>query len=153
LIDIPANASGSMRAISRVSMSLMDATLPSWRTANTSSDISHFIHDTKTPRAFMVYPPAIADTPVLMEISTYPVDIPAPASDTALWSSVTGDISLADEWSTALLNVTLYYAYLTDLEGMSNPELAMSYRTMAEQIIGTQLQASVTAAKRDGDPT
>jgi len=151
LISIPANTNGDMRMISRVTQSLLDSTVPDWRSGIPSTEVAHFVYDMRTPRTFLVYPKTLEGVQLTMEASLYPVDIAIPTSgDTS--SSVVGNITLADEWSTALLNVTIYYAYLTDLEGVSNPALASGYRAMAEQIIGTQLQASIQAEKRDGAP-
>ncbi len=147
LIDVPANVSGRRKSISRTGMALMDAAAPDWRYATQAGEVKHFMHDARTPRVFWVYPPAVAGTLVDMEASMYPADIPAPASPADTADTVTGDISLADEWSTALLMVTLYYAYLTDLEGAGNVPLAAGYKATAEQILGVQLQSSLVAAK------
>jgi hypothetical protein len=151
LLDIPANATGNMRSIMKVNQSLLDASSPEWRSSPQAIEVVNFVHDSRTPRQFLVFPPAQTGAAVLMEASLYPEDIPAPLTPGATASDVVGNISLADEWSTALLNVTLYYAYLTDLEGSNNPNLAAGYRSMAEQILGTQLQASVLASKSDGE--
>lgn len=150
LIDIPANAANKRKAVTRVDLTLLDAAAPEWRSLGQKSEIVHFMHDPRTPRAFWVYPPAAAGVKVDMEASMYPQDIAEPTSPGATSDSVVGNISLADEWSTALLMVVLYYAYLTDLEGAGNTTLAVGYKATAEQILGVQLQASLVAAKQEG---
>ncbi len=147
LIDIPANTSGKRKSIRRTDLELLDSCEPGWRTGTAKSEILHYCLDPRNPRLFYVYPPASAGVEVEMEASAYPVDIPQPASPGDSWETVSGDISLADEWSTALLMVTLYYAYLTDLEGVANVGLAAGYKQTAEQILGVQLQSSLVAAK------
>lgn len=147
LIDIPCNATGSRKAISRVDLRLLDASVSGWRSSNSKQEIIHFAQDLRDPRLFYVYPPATTTAVVELEASTYPTDIPAPTAPGDTADTVTGDISLADEWSTALLMVTLYYAYLTDVEALSNVGLATGYKQTAEQILGVQLQSAITAAK------
>lgn len=147
LIDIPSNADGTKRSISKVSLALLDSLEKSWRSGAQRSEIIHFCHDPRTPRVFHVYPPAVAGTGVILEAAAYPVDIAEPTAPGDTYETVNGDITLADEWSTALLMLTLYYAYMTDLEGINNANLASAYINRAESMLGVQLQASLTAAK------
>lgn len=147
LIDIPSNASGNLRSISKVDMSILDALEKGWRSATQKTEIIHFCHDPRIPRVFHVYPPAAAGVGVMLEASAYPVDIAPPAAPGLTSDTVFGDITLADEFATALLMLTLYYAYMTDLEGINNPGIAAAYIRRAESILGVQLQSSITAAK------
>jgi hypothetical protein len=146
LIDIPANASGLRSRITKVDLGLLDALERNWR-SKTAGETVHFMHDPTTPRQYHVYPPATAGALVDMEYSAYPVDIPEPAAPGLESSTVTGDISLTDQWANTLLMVTLYYAYMTDLEGINNIALASGYLQRAEAMLGVQLQASVTVSK------
>ena len=147
LIDIPANAGGTMRSISKVELRLLDSQVRNWRSMPQKTEIVHFCHDLRNPRVFYVYPPAASGAIVNLEASAYPVDIADPVAPGASHETVFGDITLADEWGTALLMVTLYYAYMTDLEGINNPGIAAAYMQRAESILGIQLQSSITAAK------
>jgi hypothetical protein len=147
LVDIPSNATGMKRSISRVDQALLDSSDPRWRSGTQKSEAYHYCQDPRNPRQFLVYPPVVAGTKLDMEASLYPVDIPDPVSPGESSDTVVGNISLADEWGTALLMVTLYYAYLTDVEALANVGLAAGYKQTAEQILGVQLQSAVTAAK------
>ena len=147
LIDITANASGSYRRITKTKLALLDAIERDWR-SKAKGDTVHFMHELETPRSFHVYPPANSGALVEMEYSAYPVDVAAPGGDGKSSSTVTGNISLNDQWANALLFVTLYYAYMTDLEGVNNPQLAAAYLQRAESMLGVQLQASATVAPK-----
>lgn len=147
LIDVPSNAGGTMRSISKVELRLLDSQVRNWRSMPQKTEIVHFCHDPRSPRVFHVYPPAAIGASVNLEASAYPVDIAEPTAPGDTAATVNGDITLADEWSTALLMLTLYYAYMTDLEGVNNPGLAAAYMQRAESMLGVQLQASITAAK------
>lgn len=148
LIDIPSNAAGNQDRITKVDMRLMDDMSPQWRTKPASLVIRHFMHDQRDPRTFWVYPPAATGASVSMEASLYPVDVPPPTGNGKSYTTVIGNISLADEFSTALMCMTLHYAYLTDLEGANNIDLAVSYLQRAEQILGVQLTARDAAAAK-----
>ena len=147
LIDIPANASGTYRRITKTDLALLDAVSRDWRNG-ASGETVHFMHDLATPRSFHVYPPAASGALVEMEYSAYPVDVAAPSGDGKASDTVNGNISLNDQWANALLFVTLYYAYMTDLEGVNNPALAAAYLQRAESLLGVQLQASATIAAK-----
>jgi hypothetical protein len=146
LIDVTANSTGTRERISKVAMVLLDSSEPTWRSRTGTSTIKHFMHDLRTPRNFWVYPPAAAGAQVDLEAARYPTDISAPASPGAEASSVSGNISLGDEWETALFCLVMHYAYLTDLEGAGNQATAAAYLQRATEILGVQIQAATAAA-------
>jgi hypothetical protein len=148
LIDIAANAWGERQRISKVDARLMNDMAPSWRSKTPSTVIKHFMHDERDPRRFDVYPPAEVGASVEMEGSLYPVDVPMPTGSGKAYSTVSGNISLPDEFSTALMCLTLHYAYLTDLEGAANQAIATGYLQRAEQILGVQLMARDAVAPK-----
>ena len=147
LIDIHSNTASPFANITKVDLALLDASEPGWRNRAQSSTIKHFMHDLRNPRTFWVYPPAVAGTQVEFEASTYPDDIAAPTAPGDTADTVAGNISLNDEWQTALFCLTAHYAYLTDLEGVNNQNLAVAYLQRASAILGTQIQtAAATTA-------
>jgi hypothetical protein len=148
LIDIPANAAGDRERINKVDARLMDDMAPKWRSKTPSAVIKHFMHDARDPRSFDVYPPAEIGASVKLEASLYPVDVPMPTGNGKAFDTVTGDIGLPDEFGTALMCLTLHYAYLTDLEGAANQVLATGYLQRAEQILGVQLMARDAVAPK-----
>lgn len=142
LIDIPSNSTGTQRAITKVPQNLLDASRPGWRNDTQAAEIAHFTHDLRDPRIFWVFPPAVVGTQVELEASVYPTDIADPASPGLEASTVSGNISINDEWQTALFSIVAHYAYLTDLEGVTNPALAAGHLQRAAAILGVQLQAA-----------
>lgn len=148
MIDVHANTNTPGRRITKVDLALLDAQEPAWRSRARSSVIQHYMHDLRNPRVFWVYPPATAGTNVDFEASVYPTDIAVPASPGKVASTVTGNISLNDEWQSALFCMTAHYAYLTDLEGVNNQNLAVAYLQRASSILGVQIQtAAATTSK------
>lgn len=148
LMDIPSNTGGTKARITKVPMPLLDAQEPNWRSKAGSTTIKHFMMDMRTPRVFWVYPPASAGASIELEASQYPTDIPDPVAPGNASSTVMGNISLNDEWESALFCMTAHYAYLTDLEGVNNPNAAAGYLNRASSLIGVQIQGtSATAPK------
>lgn len=143
LIDIPANTSGER--ITKTDMVTLDAVEPNWRKRSGTTVIRHFMHDPRTPRIFHVYPPASNGASVDIEYSQYPTDVPVPSG--ASYTSVSGDISLRPQWSTALLSMVLHYAYAKDAEFGGNAALSAAYLQRAQAILGVELQSSAVIAQ------
>lgn len=145
LMDIPNNSTGAMRRITKVDLRTLDSVLPAWRSLTPASQVTHFIHDLREPRTFLVYPPVVAGTQVDMTYSLYPVDLPVPALGGPA-STVTGNIDLPDHAADALLNFVLYKAYSKDAEFGGNSQLAASYLALFNAATASQLQSTVTVA-------
>ncbi len=144
LIDIPANTSGER--ITKTDLVLLDAVEPNWRNRTKARVIRHFHHDMRVPRQFIVYPPAASGASVDIELSLHPVPLPATSGDGKLPSTVTGNTTVQDQWSTALLSMVLHYAYAKDAEYGGNAALSAAYFQRAQSILGVELQSSATVA-------
>lgn len=144
LIDIAANTAG--RRITKVEAPLLDAVEPDWRSRPGSTVIAHFMHDLRNPRRFDVYPPAANSASVEIEYSAYPADVAAPTGDGKAYATVIGNISLQDQWSTALLCLVLHYAWAKDAEYGGNAATSSAFLQRASQILGAEIQSAATVA-------
>ncbi len=128
LIEITRNmaATSAKKAVRLVPRQILDAQTPGWHALAGSVDILHYMFDPRDPKTFYVYPPATTLAQLEVMYSAYPTDITEPA-DGALYSAVTGDISLPDLYADDLLNLVLYRAYSKDFEGAGNEQRAASY--------------------------
>jgi len=152
LVDIQALAEGSKRAISKTEMSVLDAVDPEWRSRPPTTEIRHYMHDvTRDNRTFYLFPPAVHGTGMRCTYSAYPKDIEPPTSPGLAWTTVNGAISLADEWQTALLMLTLAYAYMSDLEGVSNQSMAALHLQQASTLLGVEIQSKVAVGPQKKD--
>jgi hypothetical protein len=147
-IDITRNSGGKKRAIRKTDADMLDAVLPNWRNGALTAEIVHFIHDTREPRSFEVYPPAVADTQVELTASVLPVDVPAPTAPGLLASTVTGSIALHDEWKNPLLAYVLHRSYAKDAEFGGNAQLSAGWLSVFNGAIGKQLTASTSVAPK-----
>ena len=107
--------------------------------------------DAQMPTSFDVYPPARAGIEVQCKFSMKPVDVPEPPGGAA---SVSGVISLRDEYANALRHYVLFRAYSKDAEFSANSALAASHKALFDQAIGADAQAAATAhPSTTNDPT
>lgn len=147
LIDVPNNSAGTKRRITKVDVVTLDAVMPTWRSASASTQVVHFMHDLREPKAFYVYPPAATGAQVDMTYSVYPTDVSL-VSVGAAATTVTGDIDLPDSAAEALLNFVLYKAYSKDAEFGGNSQLAAGYLALFNAAVGSQLQSTATVAPK-----
>lgn len=147
LIDIPRNSGGNKRAIRKVDVEHLDAVNRDWRSMTGVTEIAHFAFDERDPRTFEVYPPA-AGSGASVEViyGAYPTDVGAPSGDGKAYTTVSGNISVKDQWATALLNYMLGRAYSKDIEAGGNVQLAASYMQAFAGFIGAQQQAATEVA-------
>ncbi|MDO9252630.1 MAG: hypothetical protein Q7U48_13905 [Hydrogenophaga sp.] len=149
LIDIPSHATGRKARITKTPLNKLDAVDPFWRSQNKVGEILHFCYDPRDSRTFYTYPPAIAGTLVRLQYSAYPTDVPAPSGNGKEASTVTGVISLADKWQSALEAFVLGYAYKKDIEGAGNMDASLHYIQLGMSILGVQLQVEKAIGPRD----
>lgn len=136
-IDIPQNASN--KPISKVDLPLMDAAVPGWRLATAKKDIVHFIYNLKDPRVFLVYPPALSTSSVVMEAALKPVDVTASSATTA-----TGNLSVQDDMYTPALNWVMFRALSKNAEHASQALLAAGYKAAHDSALGIESTAAIT---------
>lgn len=146
LIDVHTNANG--RAVTKVDRHLLEATSRSWTTTTKAAPI-HFMYSLAEPRAFYVYPPATSGTTLSCVFSVYPTDVAAPTAPGKLYTTVTGNISLPDEFEMALLHYVLFRAYSKDAEFGGNAALATNHYQLFKAEIGEQVQGVVSVAPKE----
>lgn len=144
LIDIPRNAAGRMRAITKVDQVLLDATVRDWQGMTPSAEVLHFMHDLREPRVFLTYPPVSTAAALELVYSAYPAATATAGGAAA--STVTGNIDLPDEWATALRYYVLYRAWSKDAEYGGNPQLAATNYGLFKAELGEQLESAATVA-------
>lgn len=126
LMDVLGNTSGNRRSIRKVDKDVMDATARDWASSTASKVATNFMFDPeRDPRTFWLYPPAAAGASVDLLIAAYPTDVAAPGG--AVYTTVTGDISVPDQWDNALLNYVLARAYDKDAEFAGNAQLSATH--------------------------
>lgn len=144
LIEITNLSAGSKAAVRQARREMLDAIVPGWRNQAETAEILHFIYDPRHPRRFEVYPPAIASTQLEAVVSAYPIDVSAPSGDGKAYTTVSGNISLADEYKNALFHLVCWRAYIKAAEFANEPEVAKYHLDMAVRDIGESLIARLS---------
>jgi hypothetical protein len=118
------------RSVRIVDREVLDTQDPFWHTATASAEIKHFIYDNRSPTLFYVYPPATTAAKLEIVYSVAPTDV-----------SASGDtLSISDIYLDIILNYVLYRAYSKDAEYASNAQLANSYLSIVNTMLGIKTQ-------------
>lgn len=144
LIDIPRNAAGRKRQITKVDQRILDATVPTWFGGTPATEVKHFMHDAREPRVFLVYPPARAGVEVELLYAARPADVAQPSGPLA--SDVAGPCALGVQWGTALYHFVLFRAYSKDAEFGGNAAQAASHLGLFKAELGEPLQSAAVVA-------
>lgn len=149
LLEVIRNTNGTKRAIRLVNRVILDAQVPNWYNLTGVTEIKHYTFDPREPRIFYVYPPAAAaNASAELIYSAYPTDITEPSAG-ALYSAVSGNISVADIYVNALVNYILYRAYSKDSENTQNAALAASFYQLYQNLLGVELSGTTGVAPKD----
>lgn len=144
LLDVVRNSGGTKAAVRKIDQKLLDAQLPDWYNGTGQTVIKHYMYDPRDPRVFYVYPPAAAANAALEILySIYPTDIAEPAAG-ASYTTVTGDITVTDFYSNALIDYILFRAFAKDAEFGGNITRAQAHYAAFQNGVG--VEASATAA-------
>jgi hypothetical protein len=110
LIKVVRNETG--RAVSLISEEQLSEFDPSWYTGAAAAS-KHYLFDPLEPKAFDVYPPAVAGSKVMGVWSVLPADVAAG----------TDPIALDDIYEMPLVHLTCYCLYLRDGQEVRNMHL------------------------------
>jgi hypothetical protein len=146
LIDIYAN--GKKNAVTRVSAALLDSQAPAWRNLPGTNEVMNYTYDAREPKAFEVYPPALATAVLDLKYSALPTDITIPALGT-VFTDVTGDFSAGDLFANAMQNYILYRCYSKDTEFSANPARAQAFQDAYTNDLGVEIKATIAVGPTD----
>lgn len=148
LIDVIRNTAGTKRSVRMTIRNILDTQSPNWYNLTGVTEILHYMYDPRDPKVFYVYPPA-ASSGASVEIvySAYPTDITEPA-DGAVYSAVTGNISLPDIYGNVLADYILYRAYTKDSEYAGNAQRAQAHYAAFQAALTTEMAGTTGVAPK-----
>jgi hypothetical protein len=143
LIEFFRNTAGNKRAVRLVNREILDSQSPGWHNLPGVTEILHFMYDPRDPKIFYVYPPA-ASTGASLDgaYAALPEDITEP-TDGALYTAVTGNISVPDIYGNVIQDYVLYRAYTKDSEYASNAARAQAHYAAFANALGIEMKATV----------
>lgn len=147
LIEVVRNsaATSAKKSVRMVNREILDSQTPGWHSLTGVVDILHFIYDVRDPKTFYVYPPATTLAQLDIVYSAYPADITEPA-DGSLYTAVSGNLSVPDIYSNALLDFILYRAYSKDSEYAGNAQRAQAHYAAFANTLGIEVRATIAVA-------
>lgn len=148
LIDVIRNTGGTKRSVRMTVRNILDTQSPNWYNLTGLTEILHYMYDPRDPKVFYVYPPAAASgASVEIVYSAYPTDITEPA-DGAVYSAVTGNISLPDIYGNVLADYILYRAYTKDSEYAGNAQRAQAHYGAFQAALTTEMAGTTGVAPK-----
>lgn len=152
LIEVIRNAAATSdkKAVRMINREILDAQTSGWHNITGSVNILHFMYDPRDPKVFYVYPPATILAQLDIVYSAYPTDITEPA-DGALYTAVSGNISLPDIYGNVLLDYILYRAYTKDSAYAGNAARAQAHYAAFANALGIEIRATVSVAPNPVD--
>jgi hypothetical protein len=148
LIDVIRNTAGTKRSVRMTVRNILDTQSPNWYNLAGVTEILHYMYDPRDPKVFYVYPPAAASgASVEVVYSAYPTDITEPA-DGALYSAVSGNISLPDIYGNVLADYILYRAYTKDSEYAGNAQRAQAHYAAFQAALTTEMAGTTGVAPK-----
>lgn len=137
------NTATSKRSVRLVNREILDAQSPNWHNLTGVTEVLHFMYDPRDPTVFYVYPPAAASgAAVDLVYSALPTDITEPA-DGALYTAVSGNISVPDIYGNVLQDYILYRAYTKDSEYAGNAARAQAHYSAFANALGIEIKATI----------
>lgn len=143
LMDVVRNTV-SKKAVRLTNREILDSQNPNWHAQTGALDVIHYTFDPRDPTTFYVYPPALDTSSVDLVYSAYPADVAEPA-DGALYTAVTGNISVPDIFGNALQDYILFRAYSKDSEYAGNAARATAHYAAFANTLGIEIKATVAA--------
>lgn len=154
LIEITNLSASPKSAVRQATREMLDSVEPDWRGASQTATIKHYIYDPRHPRRFEVYPPAVASTQLEAIVSAYPIDVSAPSAPGLAYTTVSGNIGLADEFKNALYHLVCWRAYMKAAEFANSPAVAGAHLQLAVKDVGESLLAQLNVKPMaSGDAT
>jgi hypothetical protein len=152
LIEVIRNAAATSdkKAVRMINREILDAQTSGWHNITGSVNVLHFMYDPRDPKVFYVYPPATTLAQLDIVYSAYPTDITEPA-DGALYTAVSGNISLPDIYGNVLLDYMLYRAYTKDSTYAGNASRAQVHYAAFANALGIEIRATVSVAPNPVD--
>ncbi len=148
LIDVIRNSASPKRSVRLTDRHILDSQTPNWYNLTGATEVLHYMYDPRDPKVFYVYPPAAASgASVEVVYSAYPTDITEPA-DGALYTTVTGNISLPDIYANLLTDYVLYRAYTKDADYAGNAARAQAHYGAFQTALSTEMNGTTGIAPK-----
>jgi hypothetical protein len=146
LIEVVRNlaATSDKSSIYLTSRKSLDTQRRSWYSETPSTTIELYTFDARTPKEFLVYPPASASARLEVIYSILPAE--HALTDTQLLDPTTAEtIRIDDRFATVLFDYMMYRAFSKDAEQTTMMQRAVAHYQAFQNALGTNLQADAAS--------
>jgi len=154
VLDVIRNmaATSNKRAVRFVDRRVLDDQLPGWHAEEQSVNVVHWMFDIRTPKEFLVYPPATALAQIELAYSSVPTSHALSAGALDPDGADTTVISLDDIYANVILDYLLYRAYSKDAEYAANGQRAINHINSFNASLGAKTTTDIATAPASVTP-
>jgi len=154
VLDVIRNmaATSSKRAVRFVDRRVLDDQLPGWHAETQSVNVVHWMFDIRTPKEFLVYPPATALAQIELAYSSVPTAHALTAGQLDPAGADTTIINLDDIYANVVLDYLLYRAYSKDADYAANGQRAINHLNSFNSSLGAKTSVDVATAPANVTP-
>lgn len=150
VLDVVRNmaATSTKRAIRFIDRRILDDQLPAWHAETQSVNIVHWMMDPRTPKEFLVYPPATTLAQVELAYSSVPASHAIASGALDPTAGDTTVINIDDIYANVMLDYVLYRAYSKDAEYAANSQRSINHLNAFNAALGakTTMDAATSPA-------
>ena len=154
VLDVIRNmaATSNKRAVRFVDRRVLDDQLSGWHAETQSVNVVHWMFDIRTPKEFLVYPPATALAQIELAYSSVPTAHALGASALDPAGNDATVINLDDIYANVILDYLLYRAYSKDAEYAANGQRAINHINSFNASLGAKTTTDIATAPASVTP-
>jgi len=140
VLDVVRNVAdtSNKRAVRYIDRRILDDQSPAWSADDASVNIAHWMFDARTPKEFLVYPPATSLAQVEIAYSSVPTAHALTAAELDPAGSNTTTILLDDIYANAMLDYLLMRSYSKDADYAANGQRAINHANAFNTALGNK---------------
>lgn len=136
------NGATAGRAIRLIQREILDAQRPDWHSDTASSEIKHYMFDSRDPRSFYVYPKPASSTYIELLYTAIPAAI----------TNSSGTLTVRDDFLNSLVDYVCFRAYTKDAEYAANGQRAVAHYQAFATAMGIKSQVDVAFGPAANSP-
>jgi len=154
VLDVIRNmaATSNKRAVRFVDRRVLDDQLSGWHAETQSVNVVHWMFDIRTPKEFLVYPPATALAQIELAYSSVPTAHALGASALDPAGNDATVINLDDIYANVILDYLLYRAYSKDADYAANGQRAINHLNSFNSSLGAKTTIDAATAPANVTP-
>lgn len=146
LIEVVRNmaTASDKRAVALTTRKSLDGQIRTWYTSTSAATIEQYVYDPRTPKEFLVYPPATTAAQLEVVYSAVPTAHTLTAEQLGN-TATTEVIRIDDSYANALVDYMMYRAYSKNTESPTNATKAGAYYQAFQNALGVKGQTEAAS--------